>query len=67
MFIFGADLIKPIIELNQKNIEMTGKIGGMIDKLTETSNLLVSVIEERQYLSAQEQGTINLINQTIPN
>jgi F0F1-type ATP synthase membrane subunit b/b' len=67
IFIFGGDLIKPMVELNQRNAQVTDSIAEIAKSLDNTAKILAGVIQERQYITAETGGTVALLNRTVPN
>jgi F0F1-type ATP synthase membrane subunit b/b' len=67
IFIFGGDLIKPMVELNQRNAQVTDSIAEIARSLDNTAKILAGVIQERQYITADTGGTVALLNRTAPN
>jgi hypothetical protein len=67
VFIFGGDLIKPMVELNQRNAQVTDSIAEIARSLDNTAKILAGVIQERQYITADTGGTVALLNRTAPN
>jgi hypothetical protein len=65
VIVFGNDLIKPMIELNNANAATTESIAKIAQQLDTTSRIMVSVIQDRQIMLSEQ--TRALLNATPPN
>jgi hypothetical protein len=58
IIVFGNDLIKPMIELNNGNVAITQSQANIAQKMSDASNMLASIIQERQMI--QSGGLANV-------
>jgi hypothetical protein len=66
VFIFGNDLIKPMVELNQQNVEVTKQNAQIANQLADVARLLTGTIQDKQYITGSAGGTVALLNKTAP-